>query len=77
MSNRDQFPKDYDILCRSYLVDPKATERELIARGRSHVATYLSHDYRMGRLAENYGHLTGMRVVVEPLSAGLAGAASG
>lgn len=68
------FPKDYDILARSFLVDPTATELDLRQQGRGDVATMMMHDYRAGRLAENYAHMTGKVVSVTRASATMAGA---
>lgn len=68
------FPKDYDILVRSFLVDPTGTEMDLRAAGRGDVATMMMHDYRIGRLAENYAHMTGNVVSVTKAAATMAGA---
>lgn len=54
---------------RSYLVDPEATDADLIEMGQQELASNLRHDHKMGRIAEHHANMTGRRVVVERLDA--------
>lgn len=63
----------WNIIERSYLVDPAATERELIEAGLAYRIHQLKIDYAAGRLQENFATLTGKRVVVESIGVTCAG----
>ena len=53
-----------NIIIRSYLVDPEATERDLLATGNAALACQLKADYQVGRLQDNFETLTGKKVEV-------------
>lgn len=62
------------IITRSYLVDPKATDRELREMGEDGLAIQMRVDYENGRLAQNYETLTGQRITVTQAHETMAGA---
>lgn len=59
-----------DIITRSYLVDPERTDQDLRRMGKSGLAIQFKIDHASGRLAENYGILSGKRVLTEPVESG-------
>lgn len=68
MSGRTEYELLKELAYRSYLVDPLATDADLIEMGHTELATSLRHDHRMGRIAEHHANMTNKRVVVENIS---------
>jgi len=50
---------------RSYLVDPAATDADLMELGKRQLASDLRQDHRAGRIAENHRLMTGVTVTLE------------